>query len=277
MDSLSADNKSKFLEDLQLPLYNSEADKNSDINVLFNTLEFLEKTIEILETFFAKVNQTDRTVVQLENSKQKDSQVIESTALNSAERPEIENRLELVCEQVETLKQLLYDKEIELQEMRQELQDTNMDLCLALNSPWLSLDEAKELVKKLLASKKSNNEILAELLSTICNSTVKPSELEHREISNSIKPLISQSANYKLTNNKGILTEIIALRKKAFETRAKSKILREQSRAIQAQCRELRSQVIEQGIKFVGSQASFTARQPNFRYRRKPKKIHRAD
>jgi hypothetical protein len=38
---------------------------------------------------------------------------------------------------------------------------TNEDLCAALNSPWLALNEAKALVKEILVSKKPISETLA--------------------------------------------------------------------------------------------------------------------
>ncbi|KAF3886848.1 MULTISPECIES: hypothetical protein [Nostocales] len=279
MESVNEDNTELiFLKDLQLGLCNNEPENVQDLTVLFEIMDVIENTIEVLEKIFTGVNQFNSTVAQSQKTKQKDSQFIESTEPKSGETLEIEDRIELLSEQVETLKQLLYYREVELQEIRHELHNTNMDLCAAINSPWLSLDEAKELAKQLLVSKKSSHEILAELLGTICNLALEPLDLEDREISNFIKASINKPVNCSLTiNYQGSLTDMIAVRKKAAETRAKSKMLREQSRKIQAQSRQLKAQFIEQGIKFVSSQASFTARQRNFRRRRKLKKNYRAD
>ncbi|WP_148662703.1 hypothetical protein [Scytonema hofmannii] len=157
------------------------------------------------------------------------------------------------------------------------MRDTNADLCAAINSPWLSLNEAKELVTKMLVSKKPINEILARLISIIYNSTVNPLELQPREKSNSIQPLISPPANCRLTNNEADQTKITAVRKPERETVTKSKMLVKQACEIKAQCRELKAQFREHKIKFIGSQTSFIALQPNFRNRLKPKAIERFD
>ncbi|OKH48517.1 hypothetical protein NIES2101_22095 [Calothrix sp. HK-06] len=73
-------------------------------------------------------------VDQLENTTKKDNLVIESFELNG-ERPEIEDTVELLYEQIETLKQMLYYKELELQQLRQELDNVNESLYTTLNSP----------------------------------------------------------------------------------------------------------------------------------------------
>ncbi|NMG21090.1 hypothetical protein [Brasilonema bromeliae] len=269
MDSLNGDSKSTFLEDLQSGLDNTEHDNILALSVLSNTIEILEKIV-------IKISQFGQTGAQLKNSKHKDSQVIESLDLNSGQRPEVEDRVELLCEQVETLKQLLYDKELELQEIKQELRDTNEDLWATLNSPWLALDEAKELVKEILVSKKPIAETLATLITTIYNSTVKPLELGHKEKSNSIKLLISAPGNFILTNNEAYQMKSTALIKQAREIRAKSKILREESREVQAKFREVEVQFMKLESKFV-RQASFMLLTPNFRHRQKPKAIELAD
>ncbi|GAA6617041.1 hypothetical protein [Scytonema sp. NUACC26] len=276
MESVNNTNPT-FLRDSQLESHNNEADDSLDFSLLFDSLDSLEILIDILKQIFIKLNQSDRTVAQFPKIQQEDSQVIQFPTLQFNESSELEDRVELLCEQIETLKNLLYYKESELQEIRQELHETNVDLCGATNSSWRSLDEAKELAKKLLVSKKSSNEILAELLDTLCNLTVTPSQLEHREtLSNSIKPLISKPVNYRFTNHKATQTKMIEGRKKATTIRAQSKILIEQACKLQAQFTEIQAQFMEQGVNFIGSQASFTARQANVRNRQK-KKIHRAE
>jgi hypothetical protein len=270
MNSFNGDSKSTFLEDLQSGLDNNEYDNLLNFTVLSDTIEIIEKII-------MKISQSDHRLAQPENTKHKDSQVIKSLDLNSGERSEIEHTVELLCEQVETLKQLLYHKELELQDIKQELHDTNEDLYAALNSPWLELDEAKELVKEILVSKKPIAETLATLLSTIYNSTVKPEELGHKEQSNSLKPVSSTPDNFIFINNKAHQTKITMLIKQATEIRAKSKLLREQSREVQAKSKELKVLFMELGIKFVGSQASFMLRQSNFRDKLEPKAIELGD
>lgn len=125
------------VEDLKLLLSNSEADKNYDTTKLFNALKLLENMLSILEISFSKISQNNRIETQLENSTNKDNLVIESVEINDA-RTEIEDTVELLREQVKTLKQMLYYKELELQEVRQELDNVNEELCAELNRPYLS-------------------------------------------------------------------------------------------------------------------------------------------
>ncbi|GAB1542836.1 hypothetical protein NUACC21_55100 [Scytonema sp. NUACC21] len=272
MDYLNGDTNSTSLEDLSLRLHDNAPGKTVDLTILFDNLRILEKII-------IKITQSSQTVAQLDNTKQKGSQFIESLNINSGERSEIEETVELLCEQVETLKLLLYYKELELQEIEQELRDTNENLCAALNSPWLPLDEAKELVKAILSTKKPLGETLATLLSNIYNSTVKPSELGQKEQSNSIKPLISAAGNCRLTNNEVNKTKIMAaaLRKQATEIRAKSQMLREQAGEVRSQFREVKAQCMERGIKFVRSQESFVVQESNFKHKQKLKVIDTVD
>ncbi|QDL07618.1 hypothetical protein DP113_06615 [Brasilonema octagenarum UFV-E1] len=190
----------------------------------------------------------------------------------------MEETIELLCEQVESFKQLLYHKELELQEILQELHQTNEDLFTALNSPCLTLDEAKELVKEILVSKKPIiGETLATVLNTIYNSTVEPQELEHKEKSNSPKLLLSAPGNCMETKYLAYQTHITAVRKQASEIRVKSQMVRKQSSEIRAKSRELQAQFMELGTTFIGSQASFMLREHNFRHTQKPKAMDLAD
>ncbi|NMG22457.1 hypothetical protein [Brasilonema bromeliae] len=270
MDFFNGDSKSTFLEDLQSELDNSQHHNIWNFTVLSDTIEIIEKIV-------MKISQFDQTGVQLENTKHKDSLIITSLDLNSGQRSEVEDTVELLCEQVQTLKQLLYHKELELQEIQQELLHTNEDLCAALNSPSLALDSAKESVKEILVSKNPIGETLPTRFSTIYNSTVKPSELGHKEKSNSIQPLISAPDNSILINNQAYQIKITALIKQGREIQAKSKILREQATEIRAKSREVEAQFMEVGTKFIGSRASFLLREPNFRHKQKPKAIHLPD
>ncbi|GAB1542839.1 hypothetical protein NUACC21_55130 [Scytonema sp. NUACC21] len=272
MDCLKGDTNSTSPENLPLGLHNNAPDKTVDFTILFDSLKILEKII-------IKITQSSQTVAQLKNTTQKDSQVIESLDMHSGERSGIEDTVELLYEQIETLKQLLYYKELELQEIEQELRDTNENLCAALNSPRLPLDEAKELVKTILPTKKPIREILATLLSGIYNSTVKPSELGQEGQSNYIKLLSYSPDDCRLTDNNVYQTKIMAtaVRKQAAEIRAKSKMLIEQAREVRSQYRDAKAQFIELGIKFVGFQASFIAQKSNFKHKQNPNANHPVD
>ncbi|MBW4603276.1 MAG: hypothetical protein KME29_27875 [Calothrix sp. FI2-JRJ7] len=122
------------VENLKLLLSNSEADKNYDTTKLFNALKLLENMLSILEISFSKISQDEQIVAQLKNTTKKDNLVIESVKINDA-RTEIEDTVELLREQVETLKQMLYYKELELQEVRQELDNVNESLYTTLKYP----------------------------------------------------------------------------------------------------------------------------------------------
>lgn len=84
---------------------------------------------------------------------------------------ELEETVEFLQEQIESLKQYLYHKNYELQQIEQELDYTNKELCTALNLNPLTIDEAMELTKNLLASYKPTEDVLVELLISIYGST----------------------------------------------------------------------------------------------------------
>ncbi|MBF2006944.1 MAG: hypothetical protein IGS49_16100 [Chlorogloeopsis fritschii C42_A2020_084] len=190
--------------------------------------------------------------------------VAESRDLDSAARSEIEDALELLWEQVETLKQELYYKELDLQEIEQELNYINQELCAALTSEWPPLDEAKQLFKNILVSKKPISESLAELLSLIYNSTVQASELGQIDICNTVTISTSALDNPLPTGFAALKTKNTVLREQAAEIRAKSRMLRKQAYQIQARHRELKAEFNELGVHLIGLRASYLSRQTNF-------------
>ncbi|MEI2581930.1 hypothetical protein [Scytonema sp. PRP1] len=267
MDSLDDSIKTTFLENFEPRTQKSEPDSIlSKVSLLLNNIESI-----------CKSNQVGQGLEQVpENTNfDKDNLLTDSIDLDSGERPEIEDRVELLCEQIETLKQLLYYKQLELEEIKQELRYTNEDLCAALHSPWVTLDQAKQLVKEISVSKKPVGETLAKLLSAIYNSPVKPSELEQIHNSHSMKPSSTEPNNCISTNFDALKTKTTELRKQGAEIRAKSRMLREYSQGIQARSRELKAQFNEVGIQFVGH-ASFMSCQGKLN-QTKAEAIHLAD
>lgn len=252
MDILDDSIKTTFLENFEPGYQKSEPGKIlSYIFLLLNHIEYISKT-----------NQIGQGEQLPENTNcDGDNLVTNSIDLDSGERPEIEDTVELLCEQVETLKQLLEYKQLELQEIQRELRYTNEELCAALNSEWLTLDEAKEVVKKIFVSKKPVSQTLARLLSAIYNSTVKASEFEQIDNSHSIKPSSTEPDNCLIIHFEALKTKITALKKQSAEIRAKSRMVREYAREVQAESREVKAQFNELGIEFIGSQASFISRQ----------------
>ncbi len=122
---------------------------------------------------------------------------------------ESEDEVEILREQVESQKQQLryalqlteeYRQELELTE--HELMLVQRELCtLLMSSVKLELDEAKELAKTILKSNKSTSESLAELLSVIYGSQVKPEEFEQIDSSITINPLKTAEANRVAAQN----------------------------------------------------------------------------
>jgi len=235
MDILDDSIKTTLLENFEPGYQKSEPGTIlSDTLLLLNNIEYLYKS-----------DQVGQGLEQLpENTNcDGDNLVAKSKDLNSGERPEMEDTVELLCEQVETLKELLHYKQLELQEIERELRYTNEDLCAALNSELVTLDEAKQLVKKILITKKPVGETLAKLLSAIYNSPVKACELEQTDKSNSTTPSTSVPDNDLLINFEAFKTKITALRKQSAEIRAKSRIVRDYTREVKTECRHVKAQL----------------------------------
>ena len=112
----------------------------------------------------------------------------ESSDLDADEIQKLEDTVELLSEQIESLKQLLRCEcevtEVYRQELRdteRELRYTNSELQTACMLETLGLDEAKEVASSIVKSNKSVGESLAKLLSAIYNSPVKTSDLGYIE------------------------------------------------------------------------------------------------
>lgn len=166
-------------------------------------------------------------------------QIKESLKFNSVENCELQDTIEILQEQLESLNQLLLYKELEIQEMEQELLSTNQELCSALSLECLTLEEAKELAKKILASQKPTGECLAELLSAIYGSSVKADELEPIDTSFA-KPLKIDLSDAIINEYKANIAQCAALREKNSKIQAQCKILRYRSGEIRARYKEFK-------------------------------------
>lgn len=109
----------------------------------------------------------------------------EQRGLNSDEVLEHEHTVELLREQVKTLKQeLQYERQI-VKEYHQELLCTNLEMSI-INTELqevrrlerLKLDEANRLAQNILGRHKSTSKALAELLSAIYDILVTADQLE---------------------------------------------------------------------------------------------------
>ncbi|MEI2579406.1 hypothetical protein [Scytonema sp. PRP1] len=93
------------------------------------------------------------------------------TGIDAQKIQELEEKVEFLLEQIESYKLELCYKNYELQEIKQELSYTNQELCAAvISTKQLTINEAMELAKKLLASDKPTEDVLVELLTAIYSS-----------------------------------------------------------------------------------------------------------
>ena len=107
---------------------------------------------------------------------QQERQIAEQTTATDSRVLDTQDEIKLLRDKVESLNLELRYNEQQLQEVEQELKHTNYELCqlsCALAAQRLTLDEAKEIAKNILANGKPSRESLADLLSAIYLSTVK--------------------------------------------------------------------------------------------------------
>ncbi|MBD1836474.1 hypothetical protein H6F61_28285 [Cyanobacteria bacterium FACHB-472] len=164
-----------------------------------------------------------------------------------AYRTEIEDTVELLQEQVESLKQELHYKELELQEIQQELIFTNQELCAALAVKQLTLNEAKELAKRILASQNITGESLSELLSAIYGTPVKADELQQIDTASSITRLTNAHPNNAPNPLRGseLRAKFTSLAEQSDKLQARSNRLRQQANEVTAHCKKLKTQLHE--------------------------------
>ncbi len=141
----------------------------------------------------------------------------------------LEEEIQCVREQLETINQMLYDQCEIIEQYEHEFKSRNNELFNALRLEQLELDEAKELAKLIVKSENPATESIAELLSAIYGKLVKAEELEHK---NSSIP--------KMCFKDDIDNRIVA-----------------NSKQIRAELKELNTRYNELGTKFVSFKACF--------------------
>ncbi len=145
---------------------------------------------------------------------------------------EMQEEIELLREQVESLKQQLsYSYEFareclqELDYRNKELDLMNAELSNFINSHILSIDEARELGKSFLVKKKSTREPMIELLNAIDCSPVKLNELARRDQSSfdskfaQVKSQVKSELEKIVTDSRKIATHSKKIRAHAREIR----------------------------------------------------------
>lgn len=89
--------------------------------------------------------------------------------IDAEQSRELEETVEFLEEQIESLRQGLRHKSYELQAIKQELRYTNYKLCAVISSKLLTVDKAEELAKNLLTGEKPTKDVLVELIRAICS------------------------------------------------------------------------------------------------------------
>ena len=114
-----------------------------------------------------------------QESGQEKSSSLDATSLSrkDAEIEFLRQQLELLKQELDCECQLTHAYRQELQDTEGELRRVEKELSNIPKVQRLGLDQAKELAKSIVKSNTSVSESLAQLLSGIYNSTVKPGEL----------------------------------------------------------------------------------------------------
>jgi len=157
---------------------------------LQDAIALLQEQLESLKQELADKNDETQTLeqelVRIYQSKSFEQQVLQQVGDDSEQAQlKLQDAIALLQEQLESLKQELADKNDETQTLERELVHTYQDLA-SLNqenqqlfvNQQLSLSQAKAFSQVLLNRKMLTPEVLAEVLSTIYGTQVKPEELE---------------------------------------------------------------------------------------------------
>jgi septation ring formation regulator EzrA len=175
-------------------------------------------------------------------------------SLDESKIREMEEDLELLREQVESLKQLLrHENEVtnyyieELAQTKQELEWMNQELnnLVALNTQLV--DEAEEFAHSRVENKKSVSESVAELGSGIDGSLLKVNDsklIDGSSVRSKSDNLVAQSHKIKAQSHK-IMARSSQIASKLENITARSRELRVGSCEIKVHSRELRNQLRE--------------------------------
>ena len=87
-----------------------------------------------------------RTAIFYQNSPLQENQNLK--LFDADEVLKLEEEIEFLREQVESFKQLWHQQEQKIQELTQELRQTNRELCIATRLQLLTPDEPKKLAKR---------------------------------------------------------------------------------------------------------------------------------
>jgi hypothetical protein len=184
--------------------------------------------------------------------------------LNEEKIWEMEQEIELLQEQVKSLKQELADgydftKEClqELDYTRKELQWMNQEISNLINSKKLPMDEAEQLASSMIKEKRAINESRAELVGSTQHSPVNLNDFE--EIENSSMRSVIDNCKANLRNLKTQAHQIID---RSIQLTAKSKQITDHSYSIQARSREITARLNKERIYRKSLEAAIGSRLP---------------
>lgn len=218
----------------------SEIDKIQSNGLLINSTGRLVKSNEACEIIEHLIENAKHT---------KDSDFQELTNLDSVTKSELEDAVELLFEQVKTLNEELRDKELELQQLKLDLNYTNQELHTALSPEMLALNQVKQLVKNnILVSKKPVND------------ACQAEQIDDK--SSNITALRSKECNYFLAKNAELKTQSSELKARAIMMKEKARQIREQSIKSIAESNRLKIQLVTLKADFSEDPANLTQTKP---------------
>ncbi len=181
-----------------------------------------------------------------------ENHITQENALKDRKIREMEEEIELLREQVKSLKEeLRYEYERsneyleELAHTNQELELMNKEICNLIASNTQPIDEVKELPESIIKKKKSVSESVAKLGNTIDSSPVevnKSEQIDGSSVGNKFEKFKAQ-AHETRANSAKIKARYSQITTECYRITTQSQELRGCSREIKAHSHEVRNQV----------------------------------
>jgi DNA repair exonuclease SbcCD ATPase subunit len=224
-----------YLQELNPDLQKSENGNNQTYNFLSDTIDVLNNSSKALQLIDA---------ISEKSKGNEKSHLKKLRELIATERAENNEAVALLQEPIESLKQQLDEKEVEVQELQQELSYANQELCAALSSASLTIDDSKQLEEKVLATDNPHRVNVSEVISTIDSYIEKSTdELKQIEKSTSLTPLPSDRQEPSLSNAEFLKARWTLLIEQTAQLQACSKIIIKQAGELKARSRKLQYQI----------------------------------
>jgi hypothetical protein len=194
------------------------------------------------------------------NQHQQEPQPVQDAISSDAFRVlSLEQEMEILQEQVESLKRVLCSKDELVQQLQQQLEDAqqdmdyiNQELSSLFQSQRLTLKEAKDIARTLVASQQPTAQSFAQLLNQIFGSSIPAWELEQKPrlipcINTEIEKFPQISIDVKVELNK-LGTQRIAFQAMSTELKTLCHQLKAQARTLRqfSQALKTKSQLLIQ-------------------------------